>query len=73
MKIFQLIFSIVSLKQIHAKLSIEVIANNASDIKITYSGLDMKVVTSEEIKLFKIDNRNLYNALKKYYGKKPNK
>lgn len=72
MKIIQLIFLILSLKQIHAKLSIEVIANNVSDIKITYSGLDMKVVTSEEIKLFKIDNRNLYHALKKYYGKKPN-
>ncbi|XP_049882314.1 spherulin-2A-like [Pectinophora gossypiella] len=63
---------ILALKTISAKISIDVSAgNDVSDIRINYTGIDVKLVTDHEIKLFDISNRNLKEALKKHYGTQP--
>lgn len=68
MKLFLLL---ICLKLINAKITIDIKTDESSEISINYSGVDVKVVTDDEIELFKINDRNLKEALKKRYGKKP--
>lgn len=72
MKIVKCVLLLFSLEMIHAKISIDVTASNTSDILINYSGLDVNVITNEDINLFRINNKNVYDALKNYFGRKPN-
>lgn len=68
MKIYLLI---ICLKLINAKITIDITTDDSSDVSISYSGVDVKVITDDEIELFKIDDKNLKDALKTHYGRSP--
>ncbi|CAH0403737.1 unnamed protein product [Chilo suppressalis] len=72
MKIIQCCIIFILLKVISAKIKIDITAgSNPKDVVVKYSGADLKVVTDHEINLFRINDRNLKEALKKRYGTKP--
>ncbi|CAG9789997.1 unnamed protein product [Diatraea saccharalis] len=73
MKCIPCLLLVVCLKVIDAKINIDITAGSKDpkDVIIKYSGIDLKIVTDHEINIFKINDRNLKEALKKRYGVKP--
>ncbi|CAH4037566.1 spherulin-2A-like [Pieris brassicae] len=57
---------------ISAKISINVSnGNNVTDVRVEYSGYDIHVINNEDIKLFKINQLYLKEAVRRYYKVRP--
>ncbi|XP_075987676.1 U-megalopygitoxin(8)-Mo12-like [Anticarsia gemmatalis] len=67
----KLFIILICLKVITARISIEVEVDNNNNVTLTYSGVEVNVVTEEDINLFDITNENLFEALTNHYGKRP--
>lgn len=61
---------IALIKIVTAKISIEVNVDNNNNVTISYSGIEVDVITDEDVKLFKVDKAHLEDALKQHYGKR---
>lgn len=62
---------LILLKIVLARISIEVEVDNNNNVTLKYSGIEVNVITDDDIKLFKIENENLIEALKQHYGRRP--
>lgn len=64
-----LVFKLVS-----AKINVKVeCGRNASDIKVTDSGMDIKIVGNEELRLFHVSEHQLKQYMKEHFGQTPTK
>ncbi|KAJ0170574.1 hypothetical protein K1T71_013945 [Dendrolimus kikuchii] len=70
--LIKIVLLITILGYVQSKLSIDISTDpDDKDVSIEYSGIEISVITDEDISLFNIDTANLKAAFKKHYGKVP--
>jgi hypothetical protein len=63
---------LVCLKIVSSKINIDITAgSDPGEVAISYTGVDTKVVSDEDIRLFNINQKRLKEAVKLHYGRKP--
>lgn len=67
------VLCLLLLKGIESKivLDIKTDVNNRNNVYINYTGIEVDLVTENEVKLFKITSDNLADAVKNHYGRRP--
>uniref|UniRef100_A0A2A4JM53 Uncharacterized protein n=1 Tax=Heliothis virescens TaxID=7102 RepID=A0A2A4JM53_HELVI len=67
----KLLVLVLLLKQVVARIQINAIVDEHKQVRVTYKGIELNLISDEDVKSFHIEEENLKEAVSKHLGKRP--